>query len=158
MTRVAYFDPDRIDHGFIRINFWFGIVGYFLDGLFAQHASTIAAPGCRCIDTLVLHQVLSWIIERDGNWGVLALALIQTQLAGDRFRAPLCLEVVINLAVMPVVYKNLNRIVLMWNRLLQCWQSRQFLLLIQEIEVSSWTPPHLCKPLSGYIFSSWFSV
>jgi hypothetical protein len=36
------------------------------------------------------------------------LQLEQTQLADDCFRAPLYLEVVINPAVMPVVYKNLN--------------------------------------------------
>ena len=108
------------------------------------------------IDTLVLHQVLFWIIEREGNWGVLALAPITTQLAADRFHAPLCLGVAMNPAVGPLMYKNLNRIVLMWNRLLQCWRSVRSCSFVQEIKIPHWTFPQLCKTFSDHFFILFF--
>ena len=54
------------------------------------------------------------MIEREGNRGVLALALTTNSAlgAGDQFRALLCLEVVLNPAFMTVGCKNHNRIVL----------------------------------------------
>lgn len=116
---VAWFDPDLIDHGVIRINFWFEIAGYFLAGLFAHHASTIAAPGCRCIDTLVLHRVLSWIIEREGNWGVLALTLITNPARGRPLRRAVVPGGCHESGGYARSVQNLNRIVLIWNRLLQ---------------------------------------